>query len=91
MIVYHGTNAELAAIKAGSWVTTDIDAARSFAVEKTAEAGGIALVAAIDIDEAAIDWDALGAVAGVEDERGTLLRQAAVMTWSEVRPGPGGP
>ncbi len=91
MIVYHGTNAEMGVIEAGSWVTTDIDAARSFAVEKTAEAGGVALVAAIDIDEAAIDWDVLGAVAGVEDERGTLLRQAVVMAWSDVRPGPVGP
>lgn len=91
MIVYHGTNAELTEVEAGSWVTTDIDAARSFAVEKTAEAGGIALVAAIDIDEAAIDWDVLGAVSGVEDERGQLRSPAVVMAWSEVRPGPGGP
>lgn len=85
MIVYHGSNATLDEIRQGIWVTTDIHVARDFAIEKAADEGGSPVVAAIDVDESSIDWDALGGVSGVEDERGVLLHPIAAMAWTEVR------
>ena len=72
-LVYHGTNAVRDRLKAGSWVTTDIEMAWHFANQKQASSGGRPVVMALTIEEIAVEWDVFSALAGVDDERGRLL------------------
>lgn len=81
VLVYHGTNQPFPTLMKGTWITTDPNAAWDFAHEKVQEAGGVACVAEVSIDEACVDWDALSAFLEVEDERGTLRDQARQARW----------
>lgn len=74
MLVYHGSNQELGELAVDSWITSDLDVAWDFAVEKVSALGGSPVVMALEIDEDDVDWDVLSMLAGVEDERGVLVR-----------------
>ena len=74
MLVYHGSNKELAKLVVGSWVTADLDVAWEFAQQKVENKGGEAVVMAVEIEEDDISWDVISLSAGVDDERGELTR-----------------
>jgi hypothetical protein len=74
MIAYHGSNRELRELDAGSWITDDPDAALDFAMEKVAEMGGVPVVMVMEVDDGDVEWDVISMAAGIEDERGILLR-----------------
>jgi len=74
MIVFHGSNQELAELGAGSWITADWDTAWTFAHTKTSNSGGEATVMMFEADDSDVLWDVVAMATGIEDERGTLNR-----------------
>lgn len=80
MKAYHGTNTELNVVAAGCWITLDPDAAIDFAFEKVKSDGGVPVVLLLEIEENDVDWDVLSMGCGVEDERGTLLKDVATVS-----------
>lgn len=89
MIVYHGSNQESAELTAGSWITTDLDTAWHFALLKVSEQNGEAVVLAVEISDDDVDWDVLSMAAGVEDERGVLIKPVAAVAIPRVSVGNG--
>jgi hypothetical protein len=89
VIVYHGSNQESAELTAGSWITTDLDTAWHFALLKVSEQNGEAVVLAVEISDDDVDWDVLSMAAGVEDERGVLIKPVAAVAIPRVSVGNG--
>jgi hypothetical protein len=77
MIAYHGSNQPLTALDQESWLSLDPEVALSFAEERAHDHGGVPVVMEVEIDEADLDWDVISNAAGVDDERGQLVRPMA--------------
>jgi len=78
MIVYHGSDRKLSRISAGSWVTDDLETAHAFASQKASSTGGAPTVHSLEIIEEHVEWDIVSNAAGIDDARGTLLRDHPV-------------